>query len=128
MTPVGYSRTAFTWRNEMMRPLDDDDARGLLGCEISVMLGESVKSTSTITNARILDDGARMEVTAEAGGRWCPACERVYPPGSEHLLAPLEDLRQRMPTLFNSAVYDNHPPWTRVCRDNANCLYQRMDN
>ncbi len=127
MIPVGYSRVSLTWRNEMPRPLTEDDARDLLGSEILIALGETVRSTSVITNVRVLDDGARMEATAEVGGRLCAACGHVYPLASVHLMGQLNDLRERMPTIYDSPIYDALTPWTMVCREAATCLFRRME-
>lgn len=128
-TPVGYSRTTFTWRNETDQPLTDDDARGLIGSQITVSHGGVALAAGTVTCAQVVDDGARMQMTVETGGRRCPVCGVVYPPETaDQELQPIEDLRQRMPGIFGYAIYGDLPGWTRVCFQGASCRIRRLEN
>lgn len=128
-TPVGYSRSTYTWRNETGRPLTDDDARGMLGMQMSVSMCETVLAAGTVTGARVLDDGERMEMTVETGGRSCAACREVYPVEfADRELGAIEDFQARMPTIYNSPIYDNLPRWARVCREAATCMFRRHED
>lgn len=122
-TPVGYTRSTFHWRNEMHRDLTADDAQQMLGMRLTVSLGSVVMSTGTVTAAKVVDGGERMQMTVETGGRWCPACGQVYPAetAGRHLAA-LTDVQARTPGRYvHPPAYDDLPSWVRVCRDWGAC-------
>lgn len=125
--PAGYSRSTYVWRNEMMRPLDDEDAQLMLGAELSVSIHGTVRSSGIITDAKIVDDGERLQVTIESGGRFCAACYHVYDePAAQTALVPLGELLD-VP-LFDRRMYSHLTVWTRICRDSAACWRRQVES
>ncbi len=123
-----YRRSTLYWRNETGRPLIDEDAEALLGHELTVGMADIPLVSGTVTNARILEDGARVEVTLEQGGQQCPACGHIYPPAeATSELVRIDYLQKRMPTIYDSPVYDLLTPWAKVCFHASTCLFRRME-
>jgi hypothetical protein len=64
----GYTRSVLMLTNELLRPLNDSDAEALVGSEMTISLHDEVVSQGVVTNAVVVDNGRRLQVTLEAGG------------------------------------------------------------
>lgn len=128
--PVGYSRIAFRFANEMDRPLTDDDAKGMCGTEITIEHGGVVTSKGTITNTKVLDDGAALWVIAETGGRMCAACGHIWPADTAAgSMTQISDVLEAAPLLYsNKRLYADMPAWSPVCGDMMSCLFRRIES
>lgn len=117
-----YTRTIMYMGKEMMRPLDGGDAESLMGAELVVHHHGVQVPHGVVTSVKVVDDGQRLEVVAESGGRGCPACGQVYSEGeAAAALRVLHRLLVLTPPP-DVAIYRGVPPWVRVCSDPLACL------
>jgi len=116
-----YSMTVMYLGNELPRPLTDDDAETLMGAELTVSHTGVVVAKGTVTSASVANDGQRMKVVVEAGGRRCAACSYVYTEAQALVgLRPLGRLQALM-TLPETGIYRGIPQWVKVCSDPLTC-------
>ena len=117
-----YSRAVLYLGNQMMRPLDDDDAISLMGHEVDVRMGGVAAASGTITSARVIDDGRRLEVVVENHGRSCRACGTVVSEGqAAAALTLLRDVYATTAAAADNEMYQAVPPWAAVCSDPVAC-------
>lgn len=126
--PKGYLRAGFTLAGN--RTLTDADAAGMIGHEISVSIGDVVLSSGTITDCRVIDDGARFNLTVEQKGRRCAACGHVYSEAdADKLMHPLGGLREQWGGEPGGLKATSPlPDWVLVCVSWATCERRRMDD
>lgn len=125
----GYTRSTFHLRNDTGRPLTDADVVELLGTEMTATLHDVSLSSGTVTNVRVVDDGSRIQVTVESGGRACAACGTVFDvdQAGGQMLA-LAEIRSATPELVAGLpMYEGLPGWVWVCFSPALCLRRRDD-
>ena len=107
--------------NELPRPLVDGDAEAMMGAELTVSHMGIVLAEGTVTSANVVNNGQRMKVVIEAGGRRCAACSYVYT--EVQALVGLRPLRrlQALMTLPDTDIYRGIPLWVKVCADPLTC-------
>lgn len=123
-----YQRSAF--RIPGARPLTDADAAGLLGAELNVSIGGTVLGEGTVTNAKVVDDGANLWVTVESNGRSCCSCGHVYPQdqigsGLRTVASLRESTGGELRGDQRRAQCQHRPDWTLVCADAYACENRR---
>ena len=92
-----------------------------MGAELTVSHMGIVLSEGTVTSANVVNNGQRMRVVIEAGGRRCAACSYVYT--EVQALVGLRPLRrlQALMTLPDTDIYRGIPLWVKVCADPLTC-------
>lgn len=124
-----YSRTAFYLRNDTGRPLVDADVQELLGTEMTASMHDVLLSSGVVTNVAIVDDGARVRVTIENGGRACAVCGTVFTrnQASQEMLT-LGEVRTATPELVAGIPgYADLAGWVWVCSSPAMCLRRQQE-
>lgn len=116
-----YSMTIMFMGNELPRPLVDGDAEAMMGFELTVNHMGVAIAEGTVTSASVANNGQRMKLVIESGGRRCAACSYVY--SEVQALVGLRPLRrlQALMALPDAHIYRGIPLWVKVCADPLTC-------
>ncbi len=126
-TASHYTRCVFFMRNEGPAPLTEMKAAKLIGYQMSFTLDDIHLSTGEVTGFKLLENGNRLQVTVESGGRHCWACGMIYTDEWAPVrLVPLSRLRKQSPDVYLEGGYDVLPGSALVCVSPSDC-WQRSN-